>query len=275
MKPGRETPQGAQYRARLESMLRQAGPEGAKAPDLLAGMRIGIRMMRGYLRNAEWAYCARTDYCPWIRWYHVDFRCSADDYVAKCNAIKTDYKGGYLSDVSRQAIMAALVAAGEAGMTKRQIAATIGLAPRTVDHAMPKMCREDSVGEGPDVAQRLNRGPVRRYYAPGIAPMQWPAKPELPKRIKAATTPEPKKPRHIPKPLPHQKMTGLDSKKKSHKSIKALVGEAVIPAGLVPVIGPSCRDTRYTPQHVEPFFSAMSPGQYISTGSAIERAYSD
>ena len=34
-------------------------------------------------------------------------------------------------------------------------------------------------------------------------------------------------------------------------------------------------DTRFVPERVEPFFSAMTPGSYISTGSAIERAYSE
>jgi len=36
---------------------------------------------------------------------------------------------------------------------------------------------------------------------------------------------------------------------------------------------PSCLDTRYTVHQVTPFFSAMTPGSYIRTGSAIERAY--
>lgn len=32
-------------------------------------------------------------------------------------------------------------------------------------------------------------------------------------------------------------------------------------------------DRRFVPDRVEPFFSAMTPGSYIRTGSAIERAY--
>lgn len=37
--------------------------------------------------------------------------------------------------------------------------------------------------------------------------------------------------------------------------------------------GPAFVDRRYTPERVEPFFSAMTPGSYIRTGSSIERAY--
>jgi hypothetical protein len=33
-------------------------------------------------------------------------------------------------------------------------------------------------------------------------------------------------------------------------------------------------DRRFVPDRVEPFFSAMRPGNYLRTGSAIERAYS-
>jgi hypothetical protein len=33
-------------------------------------------------------------------------------------------------------------------------------------------------------------------------------------------------------------------------------------------------DRRYVPDRVEPFFSALRPGSYLRTGSAIERAYS-
>lgn len=39
------------------------------------------------------------------------------------------------------------------------------------------------------------------------------------------------------------------------------------------VYGPSTTDTRYTVDKPEPFFSAMRPGNYLQSGSAIERAY--
>lgn len=38
---------------------------------------------------------------------------------------------------------------------------------------------------------------------------------------------------------------------------------------------PKFVDMRFTPERVEPFFSAMTPGSYIRTGSAIERAYAE
>lgn len=49
--------------------------------------------------------------------------------------------------------------------------------------------------------------------------------------------------KHIPKPLPHQKMTGLS---KSHKAVKAKPGPGIVPDGLVPIIGPAYNDTRFS-----------------------------
>lgn len=43
--------------------------------------------------------------------------------------------------------------------------------------------------------------------------------------------------------------------------------------GPVVTKAPPFVDRRFTPERVEPFFSAMTPGSYIRTGSAIERAY--
>lgn len=34
-------------------------------------------------------------------------------------------------------------------------------------------------------------------------------------------------------------------------------------------------DRRFVPDRVEPFFSAMAPGSYLRTGSAVERAYAE
>lgn len=36
---------------------------------------------------------------------------------------------------------------------------------------------------------------------------------------------------------------------------------------------PEQRELTFTPERVEPFFSAMTPGSYLRTGSAIESAY--
>lgn len=275
MRPWQESPQGAAYRARLESMLLKAGPDGAKAPDLMSGLGIGVRMLKKYMRESPWAYCARTDFCPWVRWFHVAHKDAADAYVAKCNAVKTNRTVGYFSSASRQAILAALNEAGEMGLSMDQIAERTGLARRTVQSGVPKMRRDHGVVDGPDVEQP-KPGPMRRYYAPGIQARQWP-KIEKPKRVrvrsKADGAKKIRKPRHIPKPLPHQKMTGLAAK--SHKAIKPPSGPVIIPPGLVPEVGPAFRDTRFIPDRVEPFFSAMTPGSYIRTGSAIERAYSD
>lgn len=273
MRPGQESPQGAAYRSKLESMLLEAGEEGAKAPDLRANLRIGLRMMRKYLRESEWAYCARTDFCPWIRWFHVKHEAVADDYKAKCNAVKTNRTVGYFSSASRQAILAALNEAGEMGLSMDQIAERTGLARRTVQSGIPKMRRDHGVVDGPDVEQP-KPGPLRRYYSPGIQARQWP-KIEKPKRVRVRSKTDGakkvRKPRHIPKPLPHQKMTGLAAK--NHKAIKPPSGPVIIPPGLVPEVGPAFRDTRFIPDRVDPFFSAMTHGSYIRTGSAIERAY--
>ena len=48
-----------------------------------------------------------------------------------------------------------------------------------------------------------------------------------------------------------------------------------MPKGLKVTVCPSGTDTRFKPSRVEPFFSALAPGNYLRTGSAIERAYGD
>lgn len=45
--------------------------------------------------------------------------------------------------------------------------------------------------------------------------------------------------------------------------------------GPVFIEAPKFVDMRFTPERVEPFFSAMTPGSYLRTGSAIERAYAE
>lgn len=275
MRPWQESPQGAAYRARLESMLLKAGPDGAKAPDLMSGLGIGVRMLKKYMRESPWAYCARTDFCPWVRWFHVAHKDAADAYVAKCNAVKTNRTVGYLSMAARQAILAALAEAGEMGLSRAQLAERTGLAMRTVQSGSPKMRRDHGVVDGPDVDQP-KPGPMRRYYAPGIQARQWP-KVEKPKRVRVSAQKQDaekvRKPRHVPKPKEHQKLRGIE--RMTIKRVVASTGPVIVPAGLVPIQCQAFTDSRFTPERVEPFFSAMAPGSYIRTGSAIERAYAE
>lgn len=271
MRPGQESPQWATHRAKLESMLLEAGEEGAKSPDLQANLHIGLRMMRTYLRESEWAYCARTDFCPWIRWFHVKHKAVADAYKAKCNAVKTNRTVGYLSMSSRQAMLAALAETGSAGLSMDQLAQRAGLAKRTVQSAIPKMRRDHGVVDGPDVEQP-KPGPMRRYYSPGIEARQWP-KVEKPKRVRVRAQkvekPKARKPRHVPKPKPEQKMRGIE--RRSHKAVKPLIGPVIVPAGLVPIYVPAVVGRRWEPDGDIPRVvdsSQARPWAVAATGGA-------
>lgn len=48
--------------------------------------------------------------------------------------------------------------------------------------------------------------------------------------------------KHVPTPKHHQKLTGLG---KSHKAMTPPTGPVVVPAGVVPVVGPAFRDSRF------------------------------
>lgn len=57
------------------------------------------------------------------------------------------------------------------------------------------------------------------------------------------------------------------------------IAQAMAPKPMKPaadpvrITAPPFVDRRFTPERVEPFFSAMTPGSYLRTGSAVERAY--
>lgn len=94
-------------------------------------------------------------------------------------------------------------------------------------------------------------------------------------------------PRHCPavwgedSRKPAQKKPAMNWKERAKARIEAKATQAQCAAGFasvgreVVVKAPPLVDRRFTPDRVEPFFSAMKPGSYIRTGSAIERAYAE
>ena len=62
--------------------------------------------------------------------------------------------------------------------------------------------------------------------------------------------------------------------KRSTSIAQAMAPKPMKPAAEpVRITAPPLVDRRFTPERVEPFFSAMEPGSYLRTGSAVERAY--
>jgi len=64
--------------------------------------------------------------------------------------------------------------------------------------------------------------------------------------------------------------------KRARTVAQALAPKTTLTAdGAKVVVADPFVDRRFVPDRVEPFFSAMAPGSYLRTGSAVERAYAE
>jgi len=157
------------------------------------------------------------------------------------------YTKGSIQPGSAKARILELLADKPAGMHSRQIALTIDISEQRANNACYEMGKFGMVIGVHDGCSAGKATRQKRWCLPQHE----------------ATTREASK--SIPAKATVWKKTGVG---------RLVHGAATAPiTGAKVTICPSFVDRRYTPDHIEPFFSAMTPGSYLHTGSAIERAY--
>ena len=259
----------AQHRARASELLRAAGDKGMSRSELQAAMGIAEKTALFYLRTPGLAVKGETKAHELTRWFAPEFAEAAAAYADARNGQVQDRKASRFS----AALMDEACAAAIDGRTHEEIAAVIGRNLRTAADVMLKLNRAGRVqcllwpiGGGVN-------GKRARYWPVGV---ELPPLPEKPVRVRVRKSKA--KPKELHKksgPKPGTMRPVLATAKRAPKPAPVAPAAPIVPKGVKVTVCPSGRDDRFTPSRVEPFFSALAPGNYLRTGSAIERAYGD
>lgn len=277
-----------------EAALRKAGPAGLAMTDLADMLGCSRQMAWWYLANCPCAARAKTNFTQASRWFHSDNIADAAAYAVRTDAEyaakasqravrRVRWAGGRLDE-----LRGLLAGAGRDGVDKVQCHQVLGMATNSVGSVLTELCRRGEVRR-----RRMGAGGVTRYWLAGC----FPAKPEKPaaqrkapkekpartvsqKKEKAKKTPK-KKPATVAKTaLPVDRATEAQRHAgwgsgtgQATKGGAAPRGEPIFTAKTKFTVCASHVDTRFCAGRVSPFFGAMTPGSYLKTGSAIERAY--
>lgn len=240
LKPGNES------RAAINCALLTAGAAGLSCNDLaiLVGLKPnGVRWhfdrMDGSVVEVKTADTRKT------RAFHADYRDAAEAYLAACT-IGRQRKGGP-SQATRDRVLRTIELAGAAGIGMKDLMAAASLTRPTLNIIMPQLVRDERV--------RMSRPPGGGKGRPAHY-WGWDAMPADDSSPALRVTRKPGK-------APQKTLPKGDSQDRP----------IIVPAGVKVTICPSGTDHRFTVKHPTPFFSHMTPGSYMRTGSAIERAY--
>lgn len=251
---------GDKHRAAITQILLEAGPEGIKAKDIQPLVKLGAAAVSYYLTTLHSAVQAATRRHWMIRWYHRDFAADAAEYVAKVNAQVTPRKRW--SDATEEAVVEAIVAAGEDGIPRLHLVHRFGMNDNTIGAlciALEKAGR---------IKRRLGPGTVVTCFGPDInVPARLPHSPKTKTkaaRAQRAAMPKPsKQARTADKPIRPMKKSTLPAASRAWKGDGLRGGdfEPIYTGRERKIIAPPPK-SRFQVDSPTPFFSAMRPGQY-------------
>ncbi len=242
LRPGKES------RAAIAQALMTAGAAGLSYDDLAILVKLTPTGVRWHMdRMRADVFIARTKDTRKTRVFHASFAADGQAYLAACSVGRQRPGGPAPATFLR--VLSMVQCAGDAGIGIKELMAAAGLARPTMNIIMPSLVRDHGVQMRRDAK---GKGRAARYWPAGCTPsVDVPA-------VKA------------PRPVLAQKV-----EKAPKQAELAAPRPIIIPANVKRTICPSGTDQRFTVQHPTRFFSAMTPGSYLSTGSAIERAYAD
>lgn len=240
LRPGKES------RAAIAQALLTAGASGLSYDDLAILVKLtptGVRWHMDRMR-AE-VFIAHTKDTRKTRVFHATFATDGQAYLAACSVGRQRPGGPAPATFLR--VLSMVQCAGAGGIGIKDLMSASGLARPTMNIIMPTLVREHGVQMRRDAK---GKGRAARYWPAGCTPI-----------VDVA----PLKPtRHMPAPKDEK------PPKQAMPDVPRLI---IIPSGVKRTVCPSGKDQRFTVHKAEPFFSAMKPGSYLLTGSAIERAY--
>ncbi len=240
LRPGKES------RAAIAQALMTAGAAGLSYDDLAILVKLTPTGVRWHMdRMRADVFIARTKDTRKTRVFHAMFAAEGQAYLAACSVGRQRPGGPAPATFLR--VLSMVQCAGDAGIGIKELMAAAGLARPTMNIIMPSLVRDHGVQMRRDAK---GKGRAARYWPAGCTPVVdvAPVKP-------ARQTPAPK------------------AEKPPKQAEPAAPRPIIIPANVKRTVCPSGKDQRFTVHKAEPFFSAMTPGRYLRTGSAIERAY--
>lgn len=253
---------GAANRAKITDALLNAGLAGIDIATLSGATGLCGKSATYYCRTTQGVVSAGLSKTHFVRWFHPSFAAGADAYRAALAAREKPVYVRWASDKLDRAVAIA-DAAGDVGVTISDIAAALGMHESTCSSMMLALYK----------AKRLQRQcrfqQAKRYFSLSVvlelsasqkAKQERLAKPKI-KREKAKQAKKPASVRGLAPSKPRPIVSPFAS------------ATPIFPAGLKITVCPSSTDNRFKPDRVEPVFSALALGNYLRTGSAIERAY--
>lgn len=248
---------GATNRANVARALLDAGFAGLSTAEITKATGLCPKSVAFYCHTIDGVTSAGLSSNHHVRWFHPLHQAGRDAYKAE---IMSRHKKVSLrwSSATLAAAAEAVEKAGDQGASLQDVVAVTGKNVGTINSLLVSMVKAGQI------QRRAGARGAKRYYGLSVVLPEKHTKRVHKQAVKAAKPAKPKVKRAtvaLPKRAPKVKATA------------PVTREIVIPAGLKVTVCPSGTDNRFKPDRVEPFFSALAPGNYLRTGSAIERAY--
>lgn len=236
---------GATNRANVARALLDAGFAGLSTAEITKATGLCPKSVAFYCHTIDGVTSAGLSSNHHVRWFHPLHQAGRDAYKAE---IMSRHKKVSLrwSSATLAAAAEAVEKAGDQGASLQDVVAVTGKNVGTINSLLVSMVKAGQI------QRRAGARGAKRYYGLSVVLPEKPTKRVRKQAVKAAKPAKPKV-----------------------KATAPVTREIVIPAGLKVTVCPSGTDNRFKPDRVEPFFSALAPGNYLRTGSAIERAYGD
>lgn len=249
--------QGRVMSERIHALLYSAGSDGLSVQQAAEVIGCKVHLIWQHLSKAGTAVLAKTRDTKRARWFCHEADALA--YVERVNGTNLDKKhkpkrhtfgAGRLEEVKQL-----LKDAGVNGLSRHQAAEQLKTIPNTAGKILTELTRH-----GIAKHRKIGSAGIRLYFL---------AEHFQPKLQKVAKPPKP------PKPAKQAKKIKLAA------PMKPAAVKVAPPASREPIFTPATKYTsaptrpgRFHVDEAAPFFAAMTPGSYLKTGSAIERAYS-
>lgn len=248
------------HRAAIAKILLEAGPDGIRSRDIQPMVNLAATAVGYYLSTLPVAVHANAKWNAMSRWYHRDYAADAAEYVAKVNAHVTPRKRW--SAETETAVVDAVIASGESGISRLMLSQRLGLNDNTVS---PLCIALEKAGR---IKRRLGPGTVVTCFGPSVeVPARLPHSPKT--KTKAArdqrkAAPKPSKAaRAADKPIRPLKKSKLPAASRAWK------GEGLRGGDFDPIYTKKTRrieaeapKPRFHVETPTAYFSAMRPGQY-------------
>lgn len=160
---------------------------------------------------------------------------------------------------ARAAITSALEAAGQLGLSTKEMIAAIGKSRALVEEVTPRLARENLIQVLPDPGYRaVNR---KRYFALGVEPVIVPEPPrEKPPKVK------------VKKPRKQRALTVAPAKPAAPLRGAGAPGDAIIPKGLK-IQRAETPKPRFYVESAPSIFGSMAVGSYLPSETHMSKVY--